>query len=358
MGAGAADDIDMGTVNGATYYAEVSQSPSVDTVCYKILQQVMDERKVINEVLVPVVDRYYAGVSPDGLYFYVSGENEPESDSGLAQFLYIYELGTAERVLLSVYEIEIGFSRTFAWVDCKLYTAASFFGGTAYEADPKTGAVKEIFSGDDLRLSANGFLYYHESGPDNSATIEEFRGTPGPYDLQPEGCMCYGGSGYKLWRRMNLATGADERAFTATATSTLVEPGKPADYLGPEKAIDGDISTAWVEGAEGPGTGESLTIDLGATMEVRTVGIFPGFAKNPRVYYGNNRVKKVRLEFSDGTEVIETFDDEVGLRYVYVTDSTTGEGVDTEWVKVTVLEAHGALEWNDTCISEVAINPH
>jgi len=213
--------------------------------------------------------------------------------------------------------------------------------------------------GHSIKLDTDsGCAYFTEKGPDNSAAIEKFRGTPGPYQLEPINCICCGGSGYDVYYRMDLATREIESAFDVSATSTLVEPGMPADFLGPEKAIDGDITTAWVEGADGAGVGESITIDFGGKLKVYGVGIFPGFGKDPRVYYGNNRVKKIRLEFSDGTKIVESFDDEVGLRIIDCSDYTDDDSIEAEWLKVTVLDVHEGLEWDDTAISEIAINPY
>jgi hypothetical protein len=355
----------IGEVGSVTYLASPHEPDPAGT-SFEIKTEAGNVYETVAELTVPAADTYYAGVSPDGKYYFVAGDTGFDvSEYDPVHFLYIYDADTAERVLDGTGEIIDGdvyeFAwQGFAWSNGKLYTIAVIPNITdLYEADPATGNVERIMVEHPIKLATDdGYAYYTEKAPSNSAAYEEFRGTPGPYELEPVGCICCGGSGYDIYYRLDLATRETEKAFDVSATSTIVEPGKPADYLGPEKAVDGDVSTAWVEGADGPGVGETLTIDFGTELNVYNIGIFPGFGKDPRVYYGNNRVKKVRLEFSDGTKVIESFDDEVGMRLIDCYDNSTDSGIEAEWLKVTILDVHEGLEWDDTAISEVAINPY
>jgi len=147
--------------------------------------------------------------------------------------------------------------------------------------------------------------------------------------------------------RLDLNTGKTTPAWTARASSALAEK---AATLAAGNAVDADVATAWAEGVEGPGIGESITIDFGGPVAVENVGIIPGYAATAALYWGNNRVEKARFELSTGETVEQHFDDKAALQYVPL----SGEGV--RWLKITILEAYISPKWNDTCISEITIN--
>jgi len=46
------------------------------------------------------------------------------------------------------------------------------------------------------------------------------------------------------------------------------------------KAFDGDPSTAWIEGADGPGIGESITVQFAETTHITSILVTNGFAAN------------------------------------------------------------------------------
>ncbi|UCE26658.1 MAG: hypothetical protein JSW52_09960, partial [Candidatus Coatesbacteria bacterium] len=300
----------------------------------------------------------------------VAGDNEPLGPYEPVQFFYVYKKGNAEPDVVSTSVIDGFCAWEFAWSSGKLYAVANIGsetlqGDVLYEIDSVAGTVKGILSAHSIELPGEGerYAYYAELGPDNSIIVNNFEETGRyyvGYEFEPwqHFCSFYGHEifGYSIPYRLDLNTGETEKLFNATATSTLTEPGKPADYLGADKAIDGDLSTAWVEGVDGSGVGETLTITFGAVIEVNFVDIFPGFGKSPDIYYGNNRIKKVRLEFSDGTSVTESFDDEAGRKTIVLYDRETWEGINSEWVKLTVLDVYKGLKWDDTAIGEVAIN--
>lgn len=83
------------------------------------------------------------------------------------------------------------------------------------------------------------------------------------------------------------------------ATSSLVETlgGRQVEY-GPESLFDGNLSTLWVEGVEGPGIGESVLILL--QRPVQEIRLNNGFASNPSLYLKNNRIKSVTITLYAG----------------------------------------------------------
>ncbi|MFW6181830.1 MAG: NADase-type glycan-binding domain-containing protein, partial [Spirochaetota bacterium] len=57
--------------------------------------------------------------------------------------------------------------------------------------------------------------------------------------------------------------------------------------------FDGDHATCWAEGAEGDGTGESVTFI--ADRPVERIGLVNGYARDEGIFMKNNRVKAVRI---------------------------------------------------------------
>lgn len=73
----------------------------------------------------------------------------------------------------------------------------------------------------------------------------------------------------------------------AQASSTL-EPGRH-DV---SKMFDGDLDTAWCEGASDDGAGQTLTFEF-RSAGVEAIGIVNGYTKNGNVYRDNGRIKRL-----------------------------------------------------------------
>ena len=67
----------------------------------------------------------------------------------------------------------------------------------------------------------------------------------------------------------------------------------------PERIMDGDTTTAWVEGGDGNGEGESLTFTFGDLYAVSDIKIWNGYQKSEDLYYKNVRPAELELEFSE-----------------------------------------------------------
>ncbi len=88
---------------------------------------------------------------------------------------------------------------------------------------------------------------------------------------------------------------------------------KADDLYDPWKAADGEYNTAWVEGVEGSGVGEWIKFTFSEHWKAKRkdtdikwisrVSIINGLAASRSLYYANNRVKRIGLEFSDGTKL-------------------------------------------------------
>ncbi len=137
----------------------------------------------------------------------------------------------------------------------------------------------------------------------------------------------------------------------ASASSQLVEKGLPQDFYAPSAAVDGLSETAWAEGVKGPGTGESLTLELSAPMALRTLRLQPGCGTSPSVWRQNERLKTLTITFADGThETVELPDAKWGeWRRVELARTAP-----TASVKLTVDAVYPA-RFQDTCLTEVQL---
>ncbi len=167
-----------------------------------------------------------------------------------------------------------------------------------------------------------------------------------PYSLSPTILDCTGY--YQRYFRFDPRTGDIEPLWSIEATSYLVDD---AANCSPASAIDGDIGTAWVEGVDGPGIGESLTLNLGVPTDIWSIGLLPGYFASPDLLAANNRLKKVQITLSDGTSLTKEVWDGARVMFTIFDDNHL-----VDWVRVTILEVYPGTRWDDTAISEITIN--
>jgi hypothetical protein len=141
-------------------------------------------------------------------------------------------------------------------------------------------------------------------------------------------------------------------SWSVEATSYLADD---AADCSPASAIDGDLSTAWVEGVDGPGIGESLTLTFDTTTPFYGIYLLPGYFATPELWEANNRIKKVQLTLSDGTSFTEEFEDIKQPMYID-TDRILGGFPQIEWFRLTILEVYPGTRWDDTAISEITLD--
>ncbi|WP_235332159.1 discoidin domain-containing protein [Paenibacillus terrae] len=128
------------------------------------------------------------------------------------------------------------------------------------------------------------------------------------------------------------------------ASSTL--PSKGMQTYDAKNLVDGDTSTAWCEGVKGNGEGETILLDLGSSQKVKGIELINGYAKSEKSYRENNRVQKLKLQFSDGSS-LEMND--------FNTRKKFKEPINTSFIKLTILSVERGTKYQDTCISDVRL---
>ena len=141
-----------------------------------------------------------------------------------------------------------------------------------------------------------------------------------------------------------------ELTFGAITGTSVLDDGHGISY-DPMLIIDNNKDTAWVEGVDGNGINEGITLDFGMETMVKEFTIVNGYAKSSKLYYDNNRVKRVKLEFSDGSTVLGELQDGISSAQSVKLD----KGIKTSSIKVTILDVYNGDKYEDTCIGEIDI---
>ena len=135
---------------------------------------------------------------------------------------------------------------------------------------------------------------------------------------------------------------------TATDASSILKATSTNSY-GATNLLDGDLTTAWSEGEDGPGLGEWVRFSFSRPLVIARIELANGYQKDDERFVGSPRVKSLKVEYSNGvTQLIELADSKE-----FQTVIATSEAV--EWVKLTIVSVYDGEEWEDTALSEARI---
>lgn len=147
-------------------------------------------------------------------------------------------------------------------------------------------------------------------------------------------------------------------AEQATATSFLKGNwNKYEENYHPNYVLDDDPKTAWVEGVEGDGVGESLTIPLSTLWSARAVRlvIFNGYQKSAALLGANAAPKQLTVTVH-GPGGVETARQQLSLERKMGPQSfdipVSGGLTD---VVLTLDSVHPGAKYGDTCLSDVQV---
>ncbi|WDZ63287.1 discoidin domain-containing protein [Paenibacillus polymyxa] len=129
-----------------------------------------------------------------------------------------------------------------------------------------------------------------------------------------------------------------------TASSTLPNQGSLSFSV--NNLTDDNNLTPWCEGTKGGGVGETVTMDLGSTQEVRGIEMVDGTMWVNNKYLDMNTIQKMKLDFSDGQSLMLENND---TRFKF------DEPIRTSLVKITILEVKKGTDFPNTCIGELKL---
>jgi len=226
------------------------------------------------------------------------------------------------------------------------------------------------------------FYYILETGASWKGVIEQvdiyvnFNGdftVYGVNDVSPSGYVFDVGANSVEWHFENLEPTADDELYLGYAPPDVMDymcmfmPEEDADgdassYLPTEetseeeilsyypcKASDGDIMTSWVEGASGNGVGEWVRVDLDSEKAYYGLNIFAGYGESEDLWEKNGRVKKVRVDFSNGES--EEFNLADVYEYQDLVFDVPVSGL--QYADIEILEVYEGTDYDDTALAEV-----
>lgn len=139
-----------------------------------------------------------------------------------------------------------------------------------------------------------------------------------------------------------------DAVLSVTASSYLTQSDYNL-YHTPDRMTDGDLSTAWVEGASGDGIGEWVAFTFDGTYLVSGIQIYAGYQKSDALYEKNSRPAVLTVTFSDGGERTVTLEDVSGSQYIAFDDP-----VETSSVTLAIDSVYPGSKYQDTVISELS----
>jgi hypothetical protein len=170
-------------------------------------------------------------------------------------------------------------------------------------------------------------------------------------------------------KRLQTPTCQDPGDLVLVTPTNVDGSSKPPDNFqnkgavtyGPTNLVDGNTSTAWVEGMTGLGLGAQLTVELDPNADVRLVCIVDGYAESWDLYKRNSRARLLRVDSDQGTRTALLVDAGSPDRPAVYQQLNTAMGPTTH-LTLTIVSAYAAQRdsvsttaYPDTSISEVEV---
>lgn len=180
-----------------------------------------------------------------------------------------------------------------------------------------------------------------------------------------------------LWRRsavfrltVQLLPNPDSpTGFTFQSISFAINPPKKIDKTeaSSEKptvndvsysaanCIDGMMTTAWCENANGNGALEWVRLYPSENTTFSAIGIVNGNVSSQENYYSNGRIKSILIQFPGGYSIRQEIPDDCfinnGAPYIVL----LGSDIQATWIKIIIESVYEGKASNDTYISEIRL---
>jgi hypothetical protein len=151
------------------------------------------------------------------------------------------------------------------------------------------------------------------------------------------------------------------RSASASATSFLHNTwNRYQENYHPSYVLDENAATAWVEGADGTGNNQSITLPLSPLSSARALRlrVWNGYQKTKQLFARNAMPRRVRIAVLDqaGAEVTTR---EHELARVWgpqelIVEVPPKRGLSA--VRLTIVSVHPGTKYNDTCISDILVD--
>jgi len=140
--------------------------------------------------------------------------------------------------------------------------------------------------------------------------------------------------------------------------------------------IDQNMSTAWVEGKNDSGIGETISIEFNEA-NILGVLLINGYMKNKKIFEANNRLKKVRIDYTykfmydlkspvkENSIILNIpnrsfnkYSSKIFAPFSNLLTQYSDAYLRIYNMKITILDVYPGDKYNDTCISEIIVFGH
>lgn len=137
--------------------------------------------------------------------------------------------------------------------------------------------------------------------------------------------------------------------FGTVCTSSILPQWRKVTY-GPANMFDDRLDTAWVEGVDGVGVGEQLTIAFDEERLVSGISLLNGYHKSNDLFAKNGRITEIYLDTSDGQQLATQIADDAGEQV-----RSFDRPVRLKWITIQIANAVAGTKYTDTAISEMRV---
>ena len=180
--------------------------------------------------------------------------------------------------------------------------------------------------------------------------LESFAAFPAAIEhvrFSPDGTRFGAGNRHGIWVWGTLdAVKFPTKVVRVEASSTL-PPDQPGVSYAAEQVLDGNRQTAWNEGVEGHGVGESLTIELAEQVTVDAIHVRPGFFDS-RWWQNNGRPKLLNVRTESLAFSLPCKNEMKVQRFAFKNP------LEFKQITFEIADVYPGIKYEDTCISEIS----
>jgi len=132
--------------------------------------------------------------------------------------------------------------------------------------------------------------------------------------------------------------------------SSVLRPQFGNSY-GPQNLFAGSTGDAWVEGRDGNGVGEWVTIEFDGLRLVKSITVRNGYQKSSDIFRKNNRVRQLRVMFSQGETQTFSVPDRLGQEQFNL-----AKPVKAYWMKFIIDDVWAGNKYTDTALTKLVVS--
>ncbi len=156
-------------------------------------------------------------------------------------------------------------------------------------------------------------------------------------------------SSFVLLAAMSVTSHAARVKPAGVTASSYYPPESGVTYI-PKNAMDGKLSTSWIEGEEGSGLGSWIKFDVPAGTKLEGVRIWGGIWSSYDYWTRAPRPKQLEFKFADGSTELHDLTDKMEAQSIVFKKAH-----ETSDVRIRIKAIYNGTTWNDAAISEIQL---